>query len=124
MFAVMNWISGVGYSLFPLSESGYAGKFQDFMHLYVVTVLVVLLSIISLVFIIIGGFRTSRSRPLAVYAIIALSCMFIGAMGIKIMPPSYLGLFERFSTYSVVIFTAILGMYGFDDFSILEKNWF
>ncbi len=49
LFAVMNWVSNVGYAMFPLSGSGNAGAFQDIMHIYVVTVIVVLLSIISLV---------------------------------------------------------------------------
>lgn len=29
LFAVMEWISAVGYRMFPLSSSGYAGNFQD-----------------------------------------------------------------------------------------------
>lgn len=60
LFAIMNWISGIGYALFPLSESGYAGAFQDFMHVFVITSLVVVLSIASLVLIIIGGLKDNR----------------------------------------------------------------
>ena len=45
LFAVMEWVSAVGYRMFPLSDSGYAGAFQDVMHM-VVTALVVLLSIV------------------------------------------------------------------------------
>ena len=52
LFAAMNWVSCVGYSMFPLSDSGKPGEFQDIMHIYVVTVLVVLLSIVSLIVII------------------------------------------------------------------------
>ena len=49
LFAVMNWISGVGYTMFPLADSGKEiASFQEVMHM-VVTVLVVLLSIISLI---------------------------------------------------------------------------
>ena len=29
IFAVMEWVSAVGYRMFPLSDSGYAGAFQD-----------------------------------------------------------------------------------------------
>ncbi|WP_160679779.1 hypothetical protein [Clostridium sp. C8-1-8] len=43
-FAIMSFISNVGYTLFKLSDSGYAGTFQDFMHVFVITALVVLLS--------------------------------------------------------------------------------
>ena len=46
LFAAMNWLSAVGYTLFPLSTSGAPAAFQDVMHVYVVTVGVVLLSIV------------------------------------------------------------------------------
>lgn len=59
LFGIMEWISAVGYRMFPLSSSGYAGTFQDVMHM-VVTVLVVLLSIVSLVIIIIAGFKSKK----------------------------------------------------------------
>jgi len=55
IFCTMNIISFFGYTFFPLSESGYAGTFQDKMHM-VVTVLVVLLTIVSLVLFSIGFF--------------------------------------------------------------------
>ena len=41
LFAIMNWISNIGFSMFPLSNSGYAGNFQDMMHGFVVTPLVI-----------------------------------------------------------------------------------
>ena len=47
LFTIMEWISAVGFSMFPLSDSGYAGTFQDKMHIFS-TVLVVMLSIVSL----------------------------------------------------------------------------
>lgn len=47
LFVIMEWISALGYRMFPLSTSGYAGTFQDVTHL-IVTALVVLLSIVSL----------------------------------------------------------------------------
>lgn len=47
LFAIMEWISAVGYRMFPLSSSGYAGAFQDVMHMVTIA-LVVLLSIVSL----------------------------------------------------------------------------
>ena len=56
LFAVMEWISAIGYRMFPLSDSGYAGAFQDVMHM-VVTALVVLLSIVSLNVIISAGLK-------------------------------------------------------------------
>ena len=46
LFTAMEWISAAGFSMFPLSDSGYAGTFQDKMHI-LSTILVVLLSIVS-----------------------------------------------------------------------------
>ena len=43
LFTAMEWISAVGFSMFPLSDSGYAGTFQDKMHI-LSTILVVLLA--------------------------------------------------------------------------------
>jgi len=31
-FAAMIWVTIIGYTMFPLTESGYAATFQDFMH--------------------------------------------------------------------------------------------
>lgn len=71
----MNWLSCVGYTLFPLSKSGNAGSFQDIMHIYVVTTLVILLSLISLVMIIVGGLHLAENRALALWALLALIFM-------------------------------------------------
>ena len=60
LFVLMHWISAIGYTLFPLSGSGYDGSFQSFVHVFVVTVLVVLLSIVSLILIAIGGFKSGN----------------------------------------------------------------
>ena len=46
LFTLMDWVSAVGFGMFPLSDSGYAGTFQDKMHIFS-TVAVVLLSIVS-----------------------------------------------------------------------------
>ena len=37
--------------------------------------------------------------------------MMIGAIGTGVMPKSVFGLFERFSTFSAVIFNVVLGIY-------------
>lgn len=116
LFAVMNWISNVGYKMFPLSDSGYAGKFQDVMHVYVVTVLTVLLSIVSLVLIIIGGFQKKTCRSVAGWALAALIMMFVGAIGTGVAPKEYFGVFERFSVFAATGFNAVLGVYLFQGF--------
>ena len=54
LFALMNWISAVGYAMFPLTQAGISGQLQDVMHL-IITAAVVLLSIASLTLIACGG---------------------------------------------------------------------
>ena len=109
-FALMEWISAVGYRAFPLSDSGYAGTFQDIMHM-VVTVIVVLLSIASLTTIIIAGAKDKTSRSYAICAAVALAMMLVGALGMKIVPASYFGVVERFSVFAATGFNAALGIH-------------
>ena len=74
LFTAREWISAVGFSMFPLSDSGYAGTFQDKMHI-LSTILVVLLSIVSLVMLIIAGTKRKEYRSFGVFARIALGLM-------------------------------------------------
>lgn len=87
LFTIMEWVSAVGFGMFPLSDSGYAGTFQDQMHI-LSTVIVVLLSIISLILII-----------------------MVGALGMNIVPKEYFGIVERFSVFAATGFQAVLGMH-------------
>ena len=112
LFAVMEWISAVGYRMFPLSSSGYAGAFQDVMHM-AVTALVVLLSIASLVIIIVAGAKSKSCRSYGVCAAVALAMMLVGAMGMKIVPAAYFGVVERFSVFAATGFNAALGIHLF-----------
>lgn len=116
LFTIMNWISCIGYGLFPLSSSGYAGTFQDIMHTYVVTLLVVIFSIVSLIFIIIGGFQDKKYISLSKWALCSLIFMFIGAIGVGIVPSEYFGIPERFSVLSATFFNAVLGVYLWRNF--------
>ena len=116
LFALMNWLSCVGYTLFPLSKSGNAGSFQDIMHIYVVTTLVILLSLISLVMIIVGGLHLAENRALALWALLALIFMILGAIGTKSVPRAFFGIPERFSVFAVTGFNAVLGIYLFNGF--------
>lgn len=116
LYAIMNWISYVGYGLFPLSTKGYGGTFQDIIHTYVVTVSVVLLSIISLLFIIIGGIKDRRYVSLAKWALFSLLFMAAGAIGVGIIPARYFGIPERFSVLSATFFNGVLGIYLFKGF--------
>lgn len=112
IFAAMEWISAVGYRMFPLSESGYAGSFQDVMHM-VITGLVVLLSIVSLVIIIIAGARNKQCRSYCICAAIALGMMLVGAVGMKLVPADFFGVVERFSVFAATGFNAALGLHLF-----------
>ncbi len=98
--------------MFPLSDSGYAGAFQDVMHM-VVTVAVVLLSIASLTIIIIAGAKNKDCRSYGICAAIALVMMLIGAFGMKIVSPKYFGVVERFSVFAATGFNAALGIHIF-----------
>ena len=112
LFAVMEWISAVGYRMFPLSDSGYAGAFQDVMHM-AVTALVVLLSIVSLVIIIVAGAKSKSCHSYGVCAAVSLAMMLVGAMGMKIIPAAYFGVVERFSVFAATGFNAALGIHLF-----------
>lgn len=115
LFSIMNYVSAVGYALFPLSSSGYDGSIVTFIHVYILTTLVVLLSIISLVLIAIGSLKgKNKHKILGFLSIISLILMFVGAVGSANVPKEYFGAIERFSTYSAVVFTGILGLYGFN----------
>ncbi|MBR2526959.1 MAG: DUF998 domain-containing protein [Blautia sp.] len=116
LFAVMNWISGVGYTMFPLVDSGKEiASFQEVMHM-LVTLLVVLLSIISLILLIIAGFRKGGLRGIGFLAAAALCMMMVGAIGQGAAPPRYFGIVERFSVFAAVGFNAVLGICLFDGF--------
>ena len=125
LFAVMEWISAIGYRMFPLSTGGYAGTFQDVMHMFV-TALVVLLSIVSLTVIIIAGAKERVCRSYGVCAAVALGMMLVGAVGMKLVPAEYFGVVERFSVFAATGFNAALGVHLFctrpETETILEEN--
>ena len=112
LFAVMEWVSAVGYRMFPLSESGCAGTFQDVMHL-AVTAAVVLLSLLSLGMIAAAGAKDRSCRSYGVCAGIALGMMLVGALGMKLVPAEYFGVVERFSVFAATGFNAALGVHLF-----------
>ena len=112
LFAVMEWISAIGYRMFPLSESGYAGAFQDVMHM-IVTAAVVLLSIVSLSVVIAAGIRDRSCRSYGICAAVALGMMLVGALGMKIVPAACFGVVERFSVFAATGFNAALGIHLF-----------
>lgn len=111
LFAIMNWISAIGYKMFPLTDSGKEiSTFQEKMHI-VITIVVVLLSISSLTILIIAGFKKNGMKGIGIWASIALAMMFVGAIGKSAVSPDYFGIVERFSVFAAVGFNAVLGVY-------------
>lgn len=112
LFVIMEWISALGYRMFPLSTSGYAGTFQDVTHL-IVTALVVLLSIVSLSVIILAGAKSRDCRSYGICAGAALLLMLTGALGMKLVPADFFGVVERFSVFAATGFNAARGLHLF-----------
>lgn len=108
-FAAMEWVCNLGYKLFPWVSDAPNTHPQNVMHL-IVTVAVVVLSLASLITIAVGG-RRSRLKSLSVWALVCLIAMILGPIGTAFLPRAVFGLFERFSTFSAVVFNAILGIY-------------
>ncbi len=118
LFALMRWVSDVGYGLFPLSEAGTGiASFQDVMHVYVVTAVVVLLSLVSLSLLVVAGRRDQRVRMLGRFAALALATMLVGAVGKGLVPLAYFGVVERFSVFAAVGYDAVLGTFLFRGFA-------
>ena len=108
-FAAMEWISDVGYKLFPWVADADASHPQNVIHL-IVTALVVVFSIGALVFIMIGS-KKEGMKSLLIWSCICLAAMLLGPIGTGVMPKDVFGLFERFSTFAAVIYNAVLGTY-------------
>ena len=98
-----------GYKLFPWVQDASASYPQNVMHL-VVTVLVVVFSLVSLIFVTIGA-RREQMKSLSIWAVLCLVAMLVGPIGTAFLPKTVFGLFERFSTFSAVVFNAVLGIY-------------
>ncbi len=134
LFAIMQWVTAVGYKMFPLTTSEYtetasglsdamttmSTNYQDAMHM-AVTVLVVVLSVVSLVLIMLGGYGKKKYISLAVWAAAALVLMMIGGIGAGIVPKEIFGVIQRFSNFSAMSFNAVLGIYLFYGFSGYRK---
>lgn len=108
-FAAMEWISDVGYKLFPWVADADSSHPQNVMHL-IVTALVVVFSLTALILSIIGA-KKEGMKSLFIWACVCLAAMLLGPIGTGIMPKAVFGLFERFSTFSAVTFNAVLGTF-------------
>ena len=110
-FAAMEWISDVGYKIFPWVADADTSHPQNVMHL-VVTALVVIFSLTALILSIIGS-KKEGMKSLFIWACVCLAAMLLGPIGTGIMPKAVFGLFERLSTFSAVTFNAVLGTFLF-----------
>ena len=108
-FAAMEWISDVGYKLFPWVADADSSHPQNVIHL-IVTALVVIFSLAALILSIIGA-KKEGMKSLFIWACVCLTAMLLGPVGTGIMPKAVFGLFERFSTFSAVTFNAVLGTF-------------
>lgn len=108
-FAAMEWISDVGYKLFPWVADADSSHPQNVIHL-IVTALVVIFSLTALILSIIGA-KKEGMKSLFIWACVCLATMLLGPIGTGIMPKAVFGLFERFSTFSAVTFNAVLGTF-------------
>jgi len=110
-FAAMEWVCNVGYTMFPWVVEAPNSNPQNVCHL-IVTVLVVVLSLAALILLSISA-RYEGLKSLGIWAVVCLCAMLLGPIGTAFMPKSVFGIFERLSTFSAVIFNAVLGWYLF-----------
>ena len=122
VFAVLSWIDTIGYAVFPLTESGYAGAWQDIIHVFVLSPIAVILSITTFLLLMVGGYREHRYRSIAILSTVLLVCMLIGTVGLCVAPLGYGGLMERFAIFPGTGFSLILGLYMFFGFDRMERN--
>ena len=122
LFMAMNWVSALGYGMFPLADSGKEiASLREIMHM-AITVAVVLLSIASLVCLVVAGFREKTVRGIGLWAAAALATMMVGSVSTGIVSAQYFGIAERFSFFAAVGFNAVLGMYLFRGFVGIADN--
>src|SRR5215510_2947399 len=74
---IMTIVSFLGYTFFPLSEAGYAGTFQDKMHV-AVTIAVVVLTISAVILLMIGFFITRRIKYIGVLSLCTFLFLLFG----------------------------------------------
>ena len=110
LFCIMTFVSFFGYTFFPLTESGYAGTFQDIMHI-VVTAFVVIFTIISLILFIIGFLKTEKIKYLGIISFFTFLFLLAGVILLNIIPKGYFGIAERINVYSIVVYTGILSLW-------------
>ena len=119
LFSLMICVMGVGYALFPLDQPGYGGQpggsFNDLMHFFVVTGLLVCLGSAALIFIALSGLRENGVRWLSITACAILLGLLSAVFGLALwgVDVGLFGLLERIGIYGAVCFQTLLGIYVF-----------
>jgi hypothetical protein len=120
-FSLMTIVSFFGYTFFPLSEVGYAGTFQDKIHI-IVTIFVVTFTIIALILFSIGFFKIKKLKYLGVISLITFFLLVAGAILINLLPAKYFGIAERINIYSIIIYTSILSVWMYKKIKMNKQN--
>ena len=105
---VMQAVSTVGYSVFPLSNPEAPNAILDGGHI-AVTAVVVIASIIGLVLIALASLKTQGRKWLAYVSFATLVLMMTGSF-LTGAVPAILGLAERLTIYSLHIYFAVLAV--------------
>lgn len=119
LFPLTICVMGVGYALFPLDQPGYGGEaggsFNDFVHFYVVTGLLVVLGVASLVTIALSGLRENGVKWISAVACVAILGLVLAVVGLVVwgVDVGRFGLLERIGIYGAVLFQTVLGVYVF-----------
>ena len=121
LFALMHWVAAAGYTMFPLTDAGAIGGFQNTMHL-IVSDAAAVQSVLALGLMIRGSYVQRQCRSLGLWAGTALLLMMSGALGAHLLPDAYFGLAERLSTFAAVGFNAVLGIYLYNDYPSRDRQ--
>ena len=119
LLTMMKLLCTVGYECFPWISGRDGTNVQNIIHI-LVTIFVILLSIISLIIIL--GTRNNNLKSFGILSGAHLYAMFIGVIGTGVFPKRVFGIFERMSTFSAVVFNAVLRSYLFTGKLLYEKE--
>lgn len=70
-----------------------------------------ILAIIGLIFIVVGGFKKGGKTLFAAVAVFCLVLIVYSLVAVSVMAPDMLGTNSRFSTYSILLFSAFVSSY-------------
>lgn len=123
IFAIMGFVSLIGYALFPLSSDKLAMNFQNIMHI-LITAIVIITTILSLYLIGYGYLNKEKLKKLGKITLATATLIIVFgflnpiAMGLQL---NILGLTERLVIFTLLIFTFFLSfIYTFNIKTLLK----